>query len=373
MKHTITLKTKAKETHTHIYFGYDLLEEDQFLETCQEMGKKFVVLTDEKVAKLYAEPLMSFLKKHELDCSLILMASGEEHKTRKTKEKIEDEMFAQKLGRDTCLIAMGGGVVTDVGGFVAATYCRGIPYLTIPTTLLGMVDASIGSKTGVNLKQGKNLIGAIYSPQAIFMDFSLLSTLPDQEMRNGSAEIIKHGLIADRHLFNALVEDLDKWRERDLIFLRKIIFESCQIKKKVVEADLKEAGIRRILNFGHTIGHAIEALEGYQASHGEAIAIGMIVESLISLKLGHLEEEAFDEIYRLFKILGFPLSLSEKVTISTMIDAMGHDKKALRSTARFVVLDGVGKVLSFKGEYCTTLEESLLREALGWMIAEFGE
>jgi len=231
----------------------------------------------------------------------------------------------------------------------------------------------IYTQSVVNVKYGKNLIGAFYPPLATFMDLSMLSTLSDKEMLCGTAEIIKYGLIHHHRLFEEIVEDLDKWEQRDLDFLRKIILESCQVKKKVVEADFKETGMRRTLNFGHTIGHAIEALEGYHTPHGEALAIGMIVESLISQKMGHLKEDAFDAIYRLLKKMGFPLTISEKVTIDAMLNAMTIDKKTQNTIPRFVILDGIGKVLSFKGDYCTTIDEELLHEALGWMIAEFSQ
>jgi len=202
------------------------------------------------------------------------------------------------------------------------------------------------------------------------MDLSMLNTLPDNEILNGTAEIVKHGLTLNHHLYDEIGDNIDKWQQRDPDFFLKIIIESCKVKKKIVEADLREDGIRRILNFGHTIGHAIEALEEYHISHGAAIAIGMVVESLIGQKMGHLKEEQFDEIYNLFKTLGFPLVLSDKVTTDGMINAMKYDKKAQEGTPRFVILDGVGKVCSFKGDYVTAVDEPLLREALGWMINE---
>ncbi len=360
-----------KTTRPPIYFEKDLLEEEKFLKILKKHRGRFALITDEKVASLYSEPFLTFMKEHEFDCTLVTFRGGEKSKTRKSKEMLEDKLLEKQMGRDTLLIALGGGVVTDLCGFVASTYCRGVPYISIPTSLLGMVDASIGGKTGVNVKEGKNVIGTIYPPLAVFIDFSMLTTLSDKEILCGSAEIVKHGLIADRRLLSELVEDLDKWQQRDLDFLKKIIIKSCKIKQKIVNRDLKEGGERRILNFGHTIGHAIEAIEGYTLSHGEAIAIGMIVESLISQKLSYLDEGDFDEIYELIKQMGFPLKLSDKVTLSSMKNAMGHDKKGERAIPRFVILNGIGKVQSFKGAFCTTLEESLLDEVLGWMVAEF--
>jgi len=354
-----------------ILFSYDLLEDEHLLKILEKHSGRFALLADEKVASLYAKPFLAFMSQHGFSCDLITFSGGEKSKNRRTKEQIEDALFAKKFARDTFLIVMGGGVVTDIGGFVAATYCRGIPYLSIPTTLLGMVDASIGGKTGVNVKQGKNLIGAIYSPEAIFIDLSMLSTLPESEMLSGSAEVVKYGLIADKSIIATLRENLDQWKQRDLDLLEKVIKECATIKAKVVQHDLKESGERRILNFGHTIGHAIETLEEYSLSHGEAIAIGMIVESLITHKMGHLEEADFDDIYELFKIMGFPLTLSSRVTTSGMIEAMKHDKKGELGLPRLVILRGIGHVESYKGSYCTTIDEELLDEALGWMVAEF--
>lgn len=371
MKDTITLKPQVQASHSSIYFGSDFFHDGKFLKTCQRLSKRCVILTDNNVASLYGNTLMTFLKEQTIECSMITISAGESYKNRQTKENIENEMLARQLGKDTCLIAIGGGVVTDIGGFVAATYCRGIPYLTIPTTLLGMVDSSIGSKTGVNVNQGKNFIGSTYPPYATFMNLSVLETLPDNEIRNGTIEIVKHGLIAHRPLFNHIVEDLDKWQQRDFDFLRKIIYESCQVKKKVVEIDFHETGMRRMLNFGHTLGHAIETLEEYKISHGEAVAIGIIAESLISYKLGYLKKEDFEEIYSLIKIMGFPLTLSSKITEVALRKAFSYDKKTSRNTPRFVVLEEIGKVLSFKGEYCTPLDDTLLRDTINWILTEF--
>lgn len=353
-----------------IHISYDLLEDDHLLKVLRQHSGRFVLLSDQKVASLYAEPFLAFMDAEELPCESVTFSGGEKSKNRRVKEEIEDALFEKKYGRDTLLIAMGGGVVTDIGGFVAATYCRGIPYLSIPTTLLGMVDASIGGKTGVNVKYGKNLIGAIHSPEAIFMDLSMLSTLPDQEMLSGSAEVIKYGLIADKAILSMLRENLTPWKQRDLDLLKKVVKECARIKKKVVNHDLKESGERRILNFGHTIGHAIEALEEYSFSHGEAIAIGMVVEGLIAMKMGQLDEKDFDDLYELVQLMGFPLTLSSRVTTEKMMETMQLDKKGEKGEIRFVILHGLGHVNSYKGAYCTPVDQNLLDEALGWMVAE---
>lgn len=371
MKESVTISNKNKDSSTKIYFDFDLLSDPLFLRICKSISSRFAIITDDKVELLYGNSLLELLKENELNAVLFSFPSGEENKNRKTMEKIENEMFEAKFGRDSCIIALGGGVVTDLAGFIAATYCRGIPFVSIPTSLLCMVDASIGGKTGINVSYGKNLLGAIYSPKAIFMDFTKLTTLSEKEMRNGAAEMIKHSLIADRHLFEKFSDDLEKWEQRDLEFISEMIYKNCLIKKKFVEEDLQENGKRRVINFGHTIGHALETIEGYRLSHGEAIAIGMVVESFISLKSGFLEESEFDEIYRLFKLIHFPLKISKEITIKKMIETMSYDKKAEGGTPRFIILDGIGKVISYSGEYCTPIEEDLLHETLGWMISEF--
>lgn len=359
-----------KQSPIHLTRG--LLKDETFIKTLKKHQGRFVLLTDEKIGSLYSEPLLHLMNDHELQCSLITFPSGEKSKTRKTKEMIEDQLLAKKFGRDTLLIVMGGGVVTDLGGFVAATYLRGIPYLSIPTSLLGMVDASLGGKTGVNVKEAKNVIGTFYPPEALFIDYGMLSTLSDQQILYGSAEVLKVALISDHHFYEFLEEHAGQWKQRDQDFLKKVISQSIKIKKKVVEKDSKESGERRVLNFGHTIAHGIETLEEYQVPHGEAVALGMIIEALISQKLGRLKEKDFEAIYALIKEMGFSLKLSSKVTTVAMQEAMTRDKKASGQKTRFVILDGIGKTLSYKGAYCTPIDDALLDEALGWMIAEFG-
>ncbi|WP_420420604.1 3-dehydroquinate synthase [Simkania sp.] len=371
MKDQITLKTKSKEFKTTISIGFDLLKNPHFLKVCQQQHSPLAIVTDHHVGKLYGQPLLDLLIESGLDATLHTFKAGEQSKSRSVKAQLEDELFESGHGRGSTLIAMGGGVTTDLVGYIAATFCRGVPYISIPTSLLGMVDASIGGKTGINVAYGKNLLGATYHPLAIFMDLSFLSTLSDAGMREGTAEILKHGLIEHSYLFEMLDEDLEKWTKRDMPFFKKLVYESCQVKRKVVEVDPYEKGMRRMLNFGHTIGHAIEVLEEYKMPHGEAVALGMIVESMISFKLGKLSESEFDEIYRLIKVMGYRLSISEKVTESQMLHMMRFDKKAKKRTPRFVILDGIGKVESFKDAYCTEIDEELLEETLGWMVAEF--
>lgn len=303
-----------------------------------------VIIADQTVAKLYGHSLKEELKAH-----LVVFPGGEKSKTREMKAWIEDELFSLGLGRDGALLALGGGVTTDLVGFVAATYCRGIPYFSVPTTLLAMVDAAIGGKTGVNLPGGKNMIGAFYPPQEVIIDTDFLESLGENEWRGGMAEIIKYGAIWDRELF----QGLSSWEIG-------LIEKSVRIKETIVKQDPKETGLRAILNFGHTIGHAIETLEEYTLSHGEAVAIGMIGEAHLT---GH--EKALIDIIEKWK---FPLKLGEKVTPEALFHVMKKDKKAHNKMARFVQLEKIGKVLSFNGNYCTEIEDKRLMKTLNWLV-----
>jgi len=353
---------------TQVFLGEKLLFSDEIIALLKPFGKRFALITDQNMQKLIVENWLKHLQKSGLDIFMFAIPPGEAQKTRKNKESLEDQMFARQLGRDTCIIALGGGVITDLAGFLAATYCRGVPFVSIPTTLLGMVDASIGGKTGVDTPFGKNLIGTTYPASLILMDLATLQTLPEKEWRNGAAEMIKHGLIRSRPLFNKLYDGLIPWQNHDNQFVQECILENFQIKKAIIEADFQELGLRKILNFGHTVGHAIELIEGFSISHGEAIAIGMLCEGYISTKLGHLTKEELSQIETIFKNYHFPLQISSKVTKDKLIAAMALDKKSEKNIPRFVVLNETGSVMPFKEKYCTAIDPALLDEAIEWMF-----
>jgi 3-dehydroquinate synthase len=331
--------------------------------------RRFALITDSAVEKLIGLPLKKRMEELGLEVHLFSFIPGEAQKTRKTKQKLEDQMLEAHLGRDSCLLAVGGGVVTDLAGFVAATYCRGIPYLVIPTTLLGMVDASLGGKTGVNTPHGKNLIGVIYPPQAVVIDPTLLKTLPEGQWRSGCAEMIKHGLIRDAAFFDQISRPFPR---DDLAKLTEIIAKNCAIKIAVTEADPKERGVRRTLNLGHTIGHALETLSGYALSHGDAVAIGILVEGFLSVQMGHLPAKELTLIKETINAYGFPLELPRKFSYEEIRECMMLDKKAQSAVPRFVLLKCIGETLSFGGEYCTVVDEALLRQATDWMQQKGG-
>lgn len=319
--------------------GHGILKEKGFAQKLQNIAKRFAVVMDEKVASLFR----GALERHALDLHFFTFPPGEAFKTRSTKERLEDEMFSAGFGRGSALIAMGGGVTTDLGGFLAATFCRGVPLVLIPTTLMAMCDASIGGKTAVNTPFGKNLIGAFYPARLTIVDLETLVTLPERERKAGMAEVIKYGLTLDPEL---LVTDC----------LETLIQRSIDLKESVTQRDFWETGERRILNFGHTVAHAIERLENYQLLHGEALFIGMAIESMMSRKLGYLSESNLQKILTTLH----PYLRPCKESASDLFTAMAHDKKGVR----FVLLEEIGKVHPCGGSYCMDVNPEILKEAL---------
>lgn len=315
-----------------IWIENGLLEHPEKLLSLLE--RRCAVISDTVVAPLYAEKLVNRL---DIDAFLCLFPSGESYKTRQSKELIEDQMLERGCGRDSCILAIGGGVVSDVAGFVASTYCRGIPYVIIPTTLLGMCDAGIGGKTGVNVPQGKNMIGTIYQPRAICIDPSVLKSLPAKEKRNGVAEMIKHGLIADVHYFEYLETHQGTLFQEP--FLTEAITESVRIKKAVVQEDEYDRGHRLALNAGHTIGHALEQLSGYTLAHGEAVAIGMLAES----RLSNLDGKSLARLDALVQAFGLPVKPPFTVSLEQLYEVMTRDKKSINGIPHFVKIEAIGR------------------------------
>lgn len=330
------------------------------------LGSKVVIITNETLAPLYGHSLYHVLNNQNFETHLITFKDGEKYKSRRIKEQVEDELFQKKCGKDTCLIALGGGVVMDMVGFIAATYCRGVPLVMMPTSLLGMVDSCLGGKTGLNLSHGKNLIGVIYQPKKVYIDPSTLNTLPLKELRNGAAEIIKHGLIADLNLFEYLEKHLDDFLGLKEKVVEKVIYASCFIKKEVVEQDEHEKGRRRFLNFGHTIGHALEKLSDYQLAHGEAVAMGLIAESYLSFLLGYLDHPSLQRICNLIKKVGFAFKIPS-YSFEEIQAAMQLDKKSQQGKPRFVLLSQIGRALEFEGNCCSFVESEIVKKALSWM------
>lgn len=341
-----------------------LINDKEFLvKHLKPLGNCFAIVADTIVAPLHGEKMLQMLSSMGLKTFLFTFPHGEKNKSRAVKEQIENQLFEKGLGRDTCLIALGGGVTTDLAGYVAATYARGIPLVMIPTTLLGMIDASIGGKTGVNVPYGKNLIGAIYQPRKILIDPSLLSTLPLKELKNGVVEMIKHGLIADKKLFDELERDF-----REILTLKidmkEIIITNCRIKTAIVEQDEREGGKRNLLNLGHTLGHAIERLTDYTIPHGEAVAMGILAEAHIAVELGIFSQASWERIKSVFVLYELPLKLKQSFSFDEWMEAMKLDKKSLEGDPRFVILKEIGIPESFEGKYCSSVNKNLIKNAL---------
>lgn len=329
-----------------IHIGTNVLE--KLGENCRrlKLGGKCAVITDSNVAPHFASQTADSLKAAGFDGAVIQVDAGEQSKNLKNVAGVLNELAAHRLERSSFIIALGGGVVGDLAGFCAATYLRGIDFVQVPTTLLSQVDSSVGGKTGVNLKAGKNLVGAFYQPRLVLCDLETLNTLPDREFRSGLAEIIKYGIIYDPKLFAYLGRKMDRILERDPKALARIIARSCEIKADVVGQDEKEGGLRAILNFGHTIGHAIEAISGYgKYLHGEAISIGQVAAAKISAQAARLSDLEVARIQHLFEAAGLPVSIRLNSSQRKRLHkAMQLDKKVRAGEIKFVLADRIGAV-----------------------------
>lgn len=328
-----------------------------------------VIITDSNVKQLYAENILQQLLVDNLNCKLITIPAGEQNKTRATKESIEDQMLEAGLGRDTTIIAVGGGVVTDISGYVAATYCRGIKVVYVPTTFLAMVDAAIGGKTAVNTHFGKNLIGCFYQPQQIFCDISTLETLSPDLIADGLAESIKHAMIADKKLFERMQTSLLEFNKHKTIpnkQLQQLVAASCKIKCDVVQQDeTEQGGIRQTLNFGHTIAHAIERELNYSISHGQAVLAGLWIEAYLSYKTQQLDLDEFKVIKESLQQISYskPLHLAKQQQ-QNLLEHICLDKKAINKEARFVLLNNIGSCMVHNNKYSFAVQEKLISEAI---------
>jgi 3-dehydroquinate synthase len=262
----------------------------------------------------------------------------------KSLETIYDRLITERLERKSCVLALGGGVVGDMAGFAAATYLRGVPYVQVPTTLLAQVDSSVGGKTGVDHANGKNLVGAFYQPRLVLIDVATLHTLPRRELVAGLAEVIKYGVIEDAELFRLLEMQIEKLAGMDDELLMRVIATSCAIKARVVEADEREDDYRAVLNFGHTLGHALEAVTHYtQFLHGEAVGVGMVKAAKLSQRQGYCDQATVERIVRLIEKAGLPTDFPANVSGPDLLQAMEVDKKAAGAKIKFVMCNGIGK------------------------------
>jgi 3-dehydroquinate synthase len=324
--------------------GADLLARAGLWLKEKQFSGKAVIIADATVNALYGDTLRRGLTNADLDVTTLEVPAGEEHKSLDTAGRLYQGLTDAHAERATPVLALGGGVVGDLAGFVAATYMRGVPLVQVPTTLLAQVDSSIGGKTAVDHAQLKNMIGVFYQPRLVIADVETLKTLPEEEMTNGLAEVIKHAAIRSKDLFEYLDVNLNKARARDTGVLEEIVRENVKIKAEVVEQDEKEEGLRTILNYGHTIGHAIESVSDFQLKHGPAVAIGMVAAAKISRRMGLLDEEEVARLEDLLEKAGLPTAMPDLDT-ERVLSAMGHDKKVRQARVRFVLLKSIGQAV----------------------------
>jgi 3-dehydroquinate synthase len=339
-----TVKVDLGQRSYNIFVGEGILSTAGDLLKGAGIKGKVAVITNPTVAQLYLDPVHDALQGSGFEVIPVLVPDGEEYKTLSTLSTIFDRLINERFERQSCVVALGGGVVGDIAGFAAATYLRGTPFVQIPTTLLAQVDSSVGGKTGINHPRGKNLIGAFYQPRAVIIDVALLSSLPRRELLAGLAEVIKYGIIEDPLLFGRLEEKLDRLVALDRRLLTEVIATSCAIKARVIEKDEREDDHRAVLNFGHTVGHALEAATHYQKFlHGEAVAIGMAKAAAIAYQQGFCDTITLGRIIKLIKMAGLPTEIPEEVSTQSLVEAMELDKKSAHGKVRFVMCTGIGK------------------------------
>lgn len=329
---------------------------------------KFAVITDSIVKDLYAVDILNRLKESGYCADLFVFEAGETNKTRKTKELVEDAMLEKGYRRDCCIIAVGGGVVTDLAGFVAGTYGRGVPFINYATTLLAAADASVGGKTAVDTPLATNLIGLFNQPEKVYLDIAAWRTLPARQISSGLAETIKHACIASEELFDYLNNHMGEILSIDKEACEHIANENCRIKYEVVMKDERESGLREILNLGHTVGRAIETVSEYRLLHGEAVSIGLVAEVKLAYKLGYMTENQRDKVIELLKKAYLPTYIPHYIDREELVKKLYTDKKVKNGQLRFVIQNGIGNVVEFEdGVYATKIDESTAKEIIADM------
>jgi 3-dehydroquinate synthase len=311
----------------------------------RQIGKRYVIIADDSIAAIYGQTVVDSLSQAGLSSDLITFQHGEENKNLSTIGQLTSKLAQLGVDRKDCLIALGGGVTGDITGFVAAIYMRGIPFVQVPTTLLAQVDSSVGGKTGVDIPEGKNLVGCFYQPRAVYIDSNVLKTLPNEELLNGLAEVIKYGVIHDADFFTFLKEERQHIQALDLSVLENVIERCCEIKAEIVAADERESDLRRILNFGHTLGHAVEATSQFTIAHGLAVAMGMVTVSRIAVEHGLLMQDTAVEIMSLIESYGLPTTIPANIDRQQMKEFLKTDKKTVAGTPFFVLPIAIGTVI----------------------------
>lgn len=361
-----TVRVELDERSYDILIGYGCLDQLGTLYVDRGLGKTAAIVTNPTVAELYLDVVQASLEAAGVSVTVITVPDGEAYKTIETAGQIYGELIAAGLDRKACIVTLGGGVVGDMAGFVAATYLRGIDFVQVPTTLEAQVDASVGGKTAVDHALGKNMIGAFHQPRMVLMDTATLKTLPEREVRAGLAEVIKHGLIRDLGLVSFLEDHLEAAATLTLEVdqLNWLIAQQCRIKAGVVAEDETEKGVREILNYGHTVGHALEVVTDYtHFKHGEAVALGMLAAGKIAVDKGMWSEAEFARQNELVKRLGI-VAGAQSLDVNAILDRMASDKKARAGVIRFVLPQAIGDVVS-----CDTVTREEMIAGIAYMQA----
>jgi 3-dehydroquinate synthase len=356
-----TVEVELGDRTYPIYIGSGLLAGGDLLRK-HVPGNTALVVTNETVAPLYLDRVVAALSEGgEIRVEVVILPDGEEHKNMDVLMKVFDKALDARLDRQTTFVALGGGVIGDMTGFAAASYQRGVHFVQIPTTVMAMVDSSVGGKTGVNHPSGKNMIGAFYQPRCVLIDTETLSTLPDREYASGMAEVVKYGLIRDADFFEWLEKHVDALMKRDDALVVRAIERSCVNKAQVVALDEREGGVRATLNLGHTFGHAIETGIGYgEWLHGEAVSVGTVMAADMSLRLGWIDESVAARTLDLLKKFNLPVDVPECMTVETFEKLMAVDKKAANGKLRLILLKGELGGCVFTADFDkTTLADTL--------------
>ncbi len=328
---------------------------------------RYAVISDSNVAPRYGDLIQQQLGRTH-NCSLFEFPAGEQNKTRKTWATLTDDMLSAGFGRDCAVVALGGGVVGDMAGFVASTFLRGVPYIQIPTSLLAMIDSSVGGKTGVDTRHGKNLVGTFCQPTLVVADVSTLATLPPRHVSAGAAEAIKHGAISDTAYFGWLSGNSERVLALDADALTQLVHRSVQIKSSVVAKDERELGLRAILNFGHTIAHALEAESCFELIHGEAVSIGMVAEGELGVRAGLTDATAVPAIRNALAAFGLPTCMPSAVDVDNVMAMLATDKKVRSGTVRFALIERIGcAAQNANGTWTHSVAGSAIREVIDVM------
>lgn len=359
---------KVVDDSYEIEIGYGLV--DKLIEDLHHglVGsiRKMAVITDSNVSDLYARTISERLLQEGYEVDMFVIPAGEKSKTRETKARLEDAMLEKGYRRDCCVLAIGGGVVTDLAGFLAATYARGVPFINYATTLLAAADASVGGKTAVDTPLATNLIGVFHQPKKVYIDLEAWKTLPEREISSGMAETIKHACLASEDMFEFLEENMDDIMAFMPFATSYIAENNCKIKYNVVMQDEKEtSGLREILNLGHTVGRAVETVSDYRLLHGEAVAIGLVAQAHLAEGMGYMTEEEVKRLIALLEKAHLPTGIPEYIDKDVLVQKLYTDKKVKSGKLRFVLQKGIGQVVEFApGVYAKPIEEETVRDVL---------